>query len=147
LGVRRHALRAADAGPMLLPEARPSAAELIAAAGRAEGEATPAEAMAARNTETARETPALARTDAAAPPAADPQAARLLAADAEARRLAADPATRSAELLEAQRIAAERDILVPDDAGQRGARALLDEAEAEAAEAAAAAACLIGGAA
>jgi len=83
----------------------------------------------------------------APPPAAEPQAARLLAADAEARRLAADPATRSAEVLEAQRIAAERDLPVPEETAQRGARELLDEAEAEAAEAAAAAACLTGGAA
>lgn len=133
--------RAADAGPMLLPEARPSPAELLGAAGRAE-EAAAAEAMAARQAESARENRAFAP-----PPAADPQAARLLAADAEARRLAADPATRSAELLEAQRIAAERDLPVPEETAQRGARELLDEAEAEAAEAAAAAACLIGGAA
>jgi hypothetical protein len=119
--------RGADAAPMLLPEARPSPAELLAAAGRAEEGA-------------ARENPAFAP-----PPAAEPQAARLLAADAEARRLAADPATRSAELLEAQRIAAERDL--PEETAQRGARELLEEAEAEAAEAAAAAACLIGGAA
>ena len=82
---------------------------------------------------------------AAPPPGADPQAARLLAADAETRRLASDPATRAAEILEAQRIAAARDIPVPEEAAQRGARELLDEAEAEAAEAAVAAACLIGG--
>jgi hypothetical protein len=118
--------RAAEAGPMLLDLPPVRTDEAIAFAARAD--------------------------DAGAPPAAreaaaDPQAARLLAADAEARRLAADPATRSAEILEAQRIAAEADIRVPEEAGEASARDLLDAAEAEAAEAAAAAACLIGGAA
>jgi hypothetical protein len=78
---------------------------------------------------------------------ADPQIARLQAAAEEARRLARDPATASAELLEAQRIAAERDLLIPEEAGARGARELLDAADDEAAEAAAAAVCLIGSAA
>jgi hypothetical protein len=59
-----------------------------------------------------------------------------------------------ADLLEAQRIAAERDVPVPDgepglDGAQpvRGARDLLDEAERELADAEAAAVCLIGAAA
>jgi hypothetical protein len=133
--------RAADAGPMLLPEARPSPAEMMAAAGRAEEGTTRENPAFVPAQDNARLAPSAAQI------AADPQAARLLAADAEARRLAADPATRSAELLEAQRIAAERDLPVPEETAQRGARELLDEAEAEAAEAAAAAACLIGGAA
>jgi hypothetical protein len=63
---------------------------------------------------------------------------------------------RPAEFLEAQRVAAERDLAVPDGsppakAGDpvptRSARDLLDEAEQEAAEASQAALCLIGGAA
>lgn len=61
----------------------------------------------------------------------------------------------SAELLEAQRIAAERDVPVPDGEvsadgapqATRGARDLLDEAEAEAEQAGQAMLCLIGGAA
>ncbi|QXM24341.1 hypothetical protein KO353_13990 [Elioraea tepida] len=118
--------RAADAGPMLLPEARPSAAEMLAAAGRAEEGA-------------ARENRAFA-------PPADPQAARLLAADDEASRLAALPETERAELFEARRILADRDVaLVVDDAGTTvSARALLDQAEREIEEASAATVCLIG---
>ncbi|WP_027284489.1 hypothetical protein [Rubritepida flocculans] len=86
------------------------------------------------------------REVAADEPLTDPQAARVLAAEAERARLAALPETARAELLEAQRIAAARDIPVPEEAGEIGARALLEAAEREAEELAAAAACLIGGA-
>lgn len=58
------------------------------------------------------------------------------------------PGVDDATFLEAQRIAAARDVQIPvDDAGNtRGLRELLDEAEDAVADAAAAAGCLIGGA-
>jgi len=89
---------------------------------------------------------AVARATGDAPQRAEPQAARLLAADDEARRLAALPETERAELFEARRILADRDVaLVVDDAGTTvSARALLDQAEREIEEASAAAVCLIG---
>ncbi|MDW8399850.1 MAG: hypothetical protein RMK90_14950 [Acetobacteraceae bacterium] len=80
--------------------------------------------------------------------AEQPVVARLREAEAAQARLAADPATAAAELQEARRIAAERDLPVPDETGAvRGARELLDEIEAEQRQAAEAAACLIGAAA
>jgi hypothetical protein len=88
---------------------------------------------------------AVARATGDAPQRAEPQAARLLAADDEARRLAALPKTERAELFEARRILADRDVaLVVDDAGTAvSARALLDQAEREIEEASAATVCLI----
>jgi hypothetical protein len=137
--------RAADAGPMLLDLPPVRTEDAIARAAGAEDAAA---ARAGENSPPPDTPPAAAAARAAGETSpADPQAARLQAAAEEVRRLARDPATRSAELLEAQRIAAERDLPVPEETAQRGARELLDEAEAEAAEAAAAAACLIGGAA
>lgn len=50
-----------------------------------------------------------------------------------------------AEFLEAQRIAAQRDVQIGTDDGARGARELLDEAEQGMTDAEGAAACLIGG--
>jgi hypothetical protein len=129
--------RTVTGGPDLfgLPPVR--AADTLAAAARAAEGAAPA----ARDT-----TPPPRGAEARLP--ADPQAARLVEAGAEARRLAAAPETRSAEILEARRLAAmEGGLRVPDATGERPAIELLAEAEAEAAEAAEAAACLIGGAA
>ncbi|NKE43909.1 hypothetical protein HB662_03910 [Roseomonas frigidaquae] len=77
------------------------------------------------------------------------------ATETEAAARPAPQQVATAELLEAQRIAAERDVPVPvgeisaDGAAQptRGARDLLDEAEAEGEQAGQAMLCLIGGAA
>lgn len=166
----------AQAGPGLfgLPPVRPE--EAIGIAAQAEEAAAPAEMPPARNdaalppasaaqSEPPRGAPRAAwpqdfpavidhgvngirrDPDWAAAKAGDAEAARLLAAEAERTRLAALPETARAELLEARRIAAARDIPVPEEAGAIGARALLDAAEAEAEQAAAAAACLIGAAA
>jgi hypothetical protein len=84
-------------------------------------------------------------------PYAQRQAAlRAAVAEQEASR-PAPQAIEGAELLEARRVAAERDVPVadgaPDEAGLqpvRGARELLDEADSELADAQQAAACLIG---
>ena len=85
------------------------------------------------------------------------QARRLLEVDAETTTPARAPMIDRAALQEARRVAAEADIQVPagqavNDAGQpvavtRSARDLLDEAEAELADAEEALACMIGGAA
>jgi hypothetical protein len=93
------------------------------------------------------------------PEPADPaaaQARRLLEVDQELTA-AHGPILDRAALQEARRVAAERDIPVPDgqavnDSGQpvattRGARELLDDAEAQLAEADQVLACMIGGAA
>jgi hypothetical protein len=95
-----------------------------------------------------------------APPAAagdvlaatDPMRGRQSATAETGRRTAevqAAPKVEDAEFLEAQRIAAARDLAIPvDDAGTtRGLRELLDEAETAMEDAAGAAACLIGAAA
>jgi hypothetical protein len=60
----------------------------------------------------------------------------------------AEPKAPDADFLEAQRIAAQRDVLIPvgENGEARGLRELLDEAEEGVADATAAAACLIGGA-
>lgn len=139
--------RAADAGPMLLDLPPVRTADAIGAAARAEEGAAPASGRAGEIPNSPGGIWEIGRASPGEFSPADPQAARLQQAAEEARRLAADPATRSAELLEAQRIAAEADIRVPEEAGAASARNLLDAAEAEAAEAAAAAACLIGAAA
>nr|WP_249118038.1 hypothetical protein [Neoroseomonas alkaliterrae] len=157
--------RAADAGPMLLDLPPVRITDAIGAAARAEEGAPPAPGRAGEPSRTPGEqltigdggrgevSPAPGAAAAAASgrageiSPADPQIARLQAAAEEARRLARDPATASAELLEAQRIAAERDLMIPEEAGARGARELLDAADDEVAEAAAAAVCLIGAAA
>lgn len=135
--LRGYAARArqAEGGSMLIDLPPVRAADLAEVARRAE-EADPALGP--------RETPP---GEPQAGEAADPRATRLVAAEAERARLAALPETARAELLEAQRIAAERDIAVPDEAGEIGARALLDAADREAEELAAAAACLTGAAA
>ena len=92
----------------------------------------------------------------AAPPAArevldatDPMRGRQVAATDAGRRIAevqAEPKAPDADFLEAQRIAATRDLAIPvDDAGNtRGLRELLDEAEDAVADAAGAAACFVG---
>jgi hypothetical protein len=91
-------------------------------------------------------------------PPLDPIAMRQQAIrEAEAEAAATRPPPEQlapVEWLEAQRIAAERDIPVPEEAVgpdgapiTRGARELLDEADAQAADARQAALCLIGGAA
>jgi hypothetical protein len=80
------------------------------------------------------------RPDVTAP---DAQTRRLKQALEELRRLDQSTNTELAEALEARRIAAEADIRVPTETGEIGARDLLDAAEAEAAEALAAAACLV----
>ncbi|MFN6954960.1 MAG: hypothetical protein ACK4PG_09205 [Acetobacteraceae bacterium] len=149
--------RAADAGPMLLDLPPVRTADAIGAAARAEEGAAPTGGRGGETSRTPGEFSTIGDGGLVAEPAApraageispaDPQAARLRAAAEEARRLARDPATASAELLEAQRIAAERDLMIPEEAGARGARELLDAADDEAAEAAAAAVCLIGSAA
>lgn len=85
--------------------------------------------------------------------ATDPMRGRQrVVADTAARETAlleATPRIEDAEVLEAQRIAAARDIQVPvgteDGITTRGARELLDEADDAVADAAAAAACMIGG--
>ncbi|MBR0682740.1 hypothetical protein GXW74_19770 [Roseomonas eburnea] len=78
----------------------------------------------------------------------DPARGRQRAAAATGDRTAevqAGAQVPDAEFLEAQRIAMQRDIQVGMDDGTRGARELLDEVEAAANDADAAAACLIGG--
>ncbi len=79
-------------------------------------------------------------------------ALRAAVAEQEASR-PAPQALEAAELLEARRVAAEQDVPVPDGTPEqganqptRGARELLDEADAELADATQAAACLIGAA-
>jgi hypothetical protein len=145
--------RAADAGPMLLDLPPVRTTDAIGAAAQAEESAAARGAAGGLAVPRPQEPAAGGVAEPSAPRAAgefspaDPQIARLQAAAEEARRLARDPATASAELLEAQRIAAERDLLIPEEAGARGARELLDAADDEAAEAAAAAVCLIGSAA
>lgn len=146
--------RQAEAGPMLLDLPPVRTEDAIA---RAAADTPPADGQMARagaQDVAGRGDEAAATSLAAAPAQAarhasvgDPQAQRLMEAAAEAQRLADDPAARAAELLEAQRIAAEADVLVPDETGAVSARGLLDAVEREAEEAAAAAACLIGGAA
>lgn len=65
-------------------------------------------------------------------------------AGTRAEAIQAGPKVADADFLEAQRIAAARDIAVGTDDGVKGARALLDEAEDAASDATGAAACLIG---
>jgi hypothetical protein len=85
--------------------------------------------------------------------ASDPMRGRQRAladtADAEAAVREATPRLAEAEVLEAQRVAAARDLQVPVGTGDavttRSARELLDEADDEVANAAAAAVCMIGG--
>jgi hypothetical protein len=147
------------AGPNMFGLAPPTEREVLeAVARRALAEpAEVADAAAARGVAEQAPEPSqrppqpetLAAPVAEAAPAGDARLARLAEAEAAQTRLAADPATEAAEFLEAQRIAADRDLAVPvDDTGAvRGARELLDEIEAETRQAAEAAACLIGGAA
>lgn len=83
--------------------------------------------------------------------ATDPMRGRQTAAAEAGDRmaeLAANPKLPEAEVLEAQRIAAQADILTPDAEGNmRSLRDQLDEADNTLTDAQAAAACLIGGAA
>lgn len=65
-------------------------------------------------------------------------------AGARAETIQAGPKVADADFLEAQRIAAARDIQIGTDDGVKGARVLLDEAEDAANDATGAAACLIG---
>jgi hypothetical protein len=155
-----------------LPPVRPG--EQVAAAARREAAASgdapaPARAADLQNMQRSPETQAdlgvetdsldapVFRFEAEPVDPAAAQARRLLEVDQELSAPARTPIIDRAALQEARRIAAERDIPVPDgtavnDAGQavattRGARDLLDEAEAQLAEADEALACMIGGAA
>jgi hypothetical protein len=145
-----------------LPPVRPG--EQVAAIARrdaadaADGADVPAPRAADEAAETAAEPEApVFRFE---PEAVDPaaaQARRLLEVDQEISAPARAPMLDRAVLQEARRVAAERDIPVPDgqavnDSGQavattRGARELLDDAEAALADADEALACMLGGAA